>query len=115
MLAALLSRPFTGRDELLQQIETARAVPGCDCGCPTISLVVDESLPSAHVKHEPEPLIAYVDDVTGRHHEISIIVRGGYLRQLELVTYAEETAREWPDLATMRLMVFEEPTWSDGT
>jgi hypothetical protein len=114
VLGALLVRPFTGRDELLQQVETARAVSGCDCGCPTISLLVDEHLPPAPVKHEPEPLIGYVDDANG-HHEISIVVRDGFLRQLELVTYDEKPVLEWPDLTAMRLMVFEEPTWSDGT
>jgi hypothetical protein len=65
VLAALLVRPFTGRDELRQQVETARAVSGCDCGCPTISLLVDQRLPPALVKHELEPLIAYIDDATG--------------------------------------------------
>lgn len=115
VLTALLSRPFAGRGELLQQIETARAVAGCDCGCPTISLVVDQALPPALVKHEPEPVMAYVDDVAGRHHQISIFVRDGFLRQLELVTYAEEQVAEWPDLADMQLIVFEEPSWSDGT
>jgi hypothetical protein len=73
---------------------------------------VDDALPPAVVGYEPEPVEGYVDDALG-HHEISLLVRDGYLRGLELVTYSTRPATDWPDLAAMQIMVFEESPWRE--
>ena len=96
-------------------METAQASEGCDCGCPTIHLTVDRAMAPARIKHEPVPVEAYVEDATGQHHEILLHAVNGYLRELELVTYADEPATSWPDVSNLNLIVYDEPTWSDGT
>jgi hypothetical protein len=51
ILDVLLSRPFEGRDELRAQAEVVSvAGPSCECGCPSVALVVDRVAPKAPVK-----------------------------------------------------------------
>jgi hypothetical protein len=44
VILALLDRPFVGRDELIDQLPTALAKRGCDSGCPTIALAVENTV-----------------------------------------------------------------------
>jgi hypothetical protein len=58
VLDLLLSRDFPGRAELARQAETAlTAGSSCSCGCPSFSLVADQSLPPAAIR-EPRLLLS---------------------------------------------------------
>ena len=113
VLSALLARPFEGRDELREQARTARAAPGCDCGCPTIAISVDRTLPRARVRSSVA--IEGRWDAQPAPIEVLLFVRDGYLASMELVWYGEAPPRDWPDVSGLTVISYDEPTWSDGT
>ncbi len=109
----LLERPFAGSDELLAQLETARASVGCDCGCPTVAIGVDRTLPPAPVRGSVA-LEAWTEARDTRV-EVLLFVRGGYMSALELVWYPDAPVREWPDPKRSNVINYDEPTRSDGS
>jgi hypothetical protein len=54
-------------------------------------------------------------NIEGEPIQILLFVRGGYLSALELVWYGEKSPRRWPETSAMKVMNYDEPTWSDGT
>ena len=90
VLDVLLDGDFAGAAELRAQAETARVTRRCGCGCPTVDLEVDATLPAAEVTGRaaveidvPEGgLIVFVDD--------------GRLSGLEYWTISDETPTAFP-------------------
>lgn len=109
VISALLARPLEGRDELRNQVKRALVTRGCDCGCPTVSIVADRTMPPARL---PDGIVVegqvYLD---GMPLEVLLFVRDGYLANLELVWYGAQAPRDWPDPSSMD--VYWEPTSSE--
>jgi hypothetical protein len=84
-LGAILSQAdFAGRAALLDQVDTARVIGGCDCGCATVDLAV-EGAPPSHAIAYPIPNDATVLDAQGEIvGGMLVFVRDGYLAQLEV-------------------------------
>lgn len=89
ILEFLLSADFPGVEKLRKQAETVRVTGRCDCGCATVYLSVDESLPTAG---EVEQYAAV--NAAGRSGpddappaELILFVRDGQLSSVEIVWY----------------------------
>jgi hypothetical protein len=89
-LDTLLAADFPGAAELRAQAPTARVTGRCDCGCPTIDLVVDEATPSAPLENS----VAVEAGVPGGG--LIVFADGGRLSCLEYWTTAEQTPAEFP-------------------
>jgi hypothetical protein len=105
LLTALLSHAdFDGRDALLAQVELARVVGYCGCGCASVDLAVDASPDSAGVAHpipnEARVLAGDGEAVGG----VLVFIRDGYLSMLEVYNYCGEPIRPLP--TTERLELF---------
>ena len=88
LLDALTSLEFDGATELRAQIAAAEARPGCECGCGTIALRVDEeSAPRANVSRQPVRGEAEVEaDPPGG---LILFAKDGYLSCLEVYSYGD--------------------------
>lgn len=51
LLRALFAKEFPGREELLGQLESAMVVGECTCGCQSVILEADRSLPPYRFGH----------------------------------------------------------------
>ncbi|MFB9683022.1 hypothetical protein [Amycolatopsis plumensis] len=89
-LDTLLSGDFPGAAELRAQAPTARVIGRCDCGCPTIDLVVNEATPRAPLRKS----VAVEADVPGGG--LIVFVDGGRLSCLEYWTFEDRPATEFP-------------------
>jgi hypothetical protein len=97
ILDALLSSPFVGALELRTQVEQAKVVGGCDCGCPTVYLEVPEETPPSPARGVPVSAdVAPVGDKLGGG--ILLFVESGRLSSLELFFYDRAGPGEWPSL-----------------
>jgi hypothetical protein len=90
-LDTLLAADFPGAAELRAQAATARVTGRCGCGCPSINLVVDGTLPVAEVADDP---VAFEAD--GPDGGLIVFVDDGRLSCLEYWTTADETPAEFP-------------------
>ena len=95
VLDLMLGVDFPGATELRVQAELARVVRGCDCGCPTVDLVVGDDVPLAVVTSRT-PVNAVVDDVVGGG--LIVFVDDGRLSGLEFYAAADPMPREFPTL-----------------
>lgn len=95
VLDRMLGVDFSGAAELRVQAESAQVVRGCDCGCPTVDLVVGDDVPLAVVTSRT-PVNAVVDDVVGGG--LIVFVDDGRLSGLEFYAAADPMPREFPDL-----------------
>jgi hypothetical protein len=104
MRASLAPRPLTSKEtELLgwllengspqansfvPQIEKIRAARGCDCGCTSIKLIVDESAP---LGASPDRIISDVLGETDKGNAIGVILfqDDGKLTELEVYSMVE--------------------------
>ncbi len=105
----LLSRPFPGRDELVQQLRFVRA-PGlsCTCGCPSIALEVDRGAPSAAVA-ERAPTEAVARDGDDNLVGIMLLVDDdGYMSELEFYSLAGPQIG-FPRLDSLTFVEWSEP------
>ncbi len=68
--------------DFLPQLEVARVVGQCGCGCPTVDLRMPEGTPPVELREDP------IGDATGYVGEdmvgVMFLQRGGYLRCLEI-------------------------------
>jgi hypothetical protein len=112
ILDFLLSADFPGVEKLRKQAETILVTGRCDCGCATVYLTVDESLPTAD---EVEKYAAV--DAAGRPGaddapppELILFVRDGRLSSVEIVWY-DSPIPKFPSAED-----FETPVaaWSDA-
>ena len=88
LLALLNHADFEGRDALVAQVESVRVDSYCGCGCATVGLVVDRSLPSAPLTYRPIPNEAAVYDPEGEPlGGVIVFADDGYLSNLEIYWY----------------------------
>ncbi|NUS44617.1 MAG: hypothetical protein HOQ24_13130 [Mycobacteriaceae bacterium] len=90
VLSAMLDRPFPGAPQLRAQLATARVVGQCHCGCPTVDLAVDVTLPTAVVDSRI-PVEAAVPD-----GGLILFVEEGRLSSLEYYHLAEDPPPYFP-------------------
>ncbi len=104
MLLALLNHAdFDGRDELLAQVEVARVVGYCGCGCASVDLAVDGSPAATSVAH-PIPNEATVLGADGEAvGGLLVFVSDGYLSMLEVYNYSIEPISPLPPTARLEL------------
>jgi hypothetical protein len=105
VLRALLKyADFDARDALLAQVEVARVVGYCGCGCASVDLAVDASEPPNSVAH-PIPNEARVLGADGEAvGAVLVFVRDGRLSMLEVYNYSGEPISPLP--STDRLELF---------
>lgn len=97
----LLSTEFPGVEEMRAQVDHARVVGVCDCGCPTIDIEVSEGAAPRSLRLSgvgPLPYEGYVgsdggDPVGG----IILFCSDGFLSGLEYYPMREPSPTEWPD------------------
>jgi hypothetical protein len=91
LLEALLVQDFPGSQNLMAQVEAADAQRGCECGCGTINLRVNESLaPEVVLTGSLAPGEAAVMSETGEEvGGLIVFVRKGYLSCLEIYTFGD--------------------------
>jgi hypothetical protein len=108
ILEFLLSRPFPGRDELLQQLDYVRVTrPSCDCGCDSVGLVVDRRVPPAPVE-ERVPTDAFGRDFEGNEVGVLLHVIDGYMNDLEFYATSDAARFGRPQQDSLQLA-----NWSD--
>ncbi len=90
VLTVLLAGDFAGATELRAQAETARVTGRCGCGCPTVDLEVDATLPVAEVT---ERAAVEVDAPDGG---LIVFVDDGRLSGLEYWTTGDEPPVAFP-------------------
>ncbi|MGW5747959.1 hypothetical protein [Amycolatopsis sp. NPDC003861] len=90
-LDTLLAADFPGAVELRAQAATARVTGRCGCGCPSIDLEVDRTLPVAEVADIP---VAVEADAPGGG--LIVFVADGRLSCLEYWGTEDELPAEFP-------------------
>jgi hypothetical protein len=105
LLTALLNHAdFDGRDALLAQLEVARVVGYCGCGCASVDLAVDAPAGLDGVAHpipnEARVLAADGEAVGG----VLVFIQDGCLSMLEVYNYRGEPISPLPP--TERLELF---------
>ena len=90
LLAVLEAADFDGRDALVAQVESARVVARCPCGCATVDLAVDADAPVAPgdasiVPNGAAVLGADGDEIGG----VLVLLEGGRLATLEIYSYGD--------------------------
>lgn len=102
LLTFLLSADFPGRDSLLEQARTVKAIGDCDCGCGTIDLNVDGDGPLATVRgFVPVEARNKQDGAT----DVLLFVRDGKLSMLEIVRDDGDHPAPYPKPEDLELWV----------
>jgi hypothetical protein len=99
--AVLVHADFDGRDTLLADVDTARVVGRCGCGCASVDLRVPgdkNDAPAYPIPNEATVLDQDGNDVGG----VLVFAGDGHLRQLEIYSYAPDPIREMPDVEYLR-------------
>ncbi len=99
VLNVMLAGDFPGAFELRGQVDAARVSRRCDCGCPSVDLVVEGDVPLAPVVSRT-PVNANVDGVLGGG--LIVFVDDGRLSGLEYYTSEDQTPGSFPDLGQIR-------------
>jgi|NGEPerStandDraft_6_1074524.scaffolds.fasta_scaffold30312_2 hypothetical protein len=103
LLALLNYADFDGRDALLDQVDTARVVGFCGCGCATVEIAVDAAPSATSVAH-PIPNEAVVLDEDGDAiGGVLVFVREGYLASLEVYDFNGVPISPLPSTDRLRL------------
>lgn len=95
VLCVMLARELPGAPELRAQVGSAVASRRCDCGCPSVDLVVEGDVPVAAVTSRT-PVNAEVDGVMGGG--LIVFVDEGWLSGLEFYSVEDSTPQEFPPL-----------------
>lgn len=111
LLAFLLSRPFPGREELKVQLEQAKAVPDCTCGCPTFKFELAAESPRAPIDGHLPLVEAWRYEPPELGCDVMLWVKEGFLEELELVSHAPDAVTEWPDPNDPRILHSLDPHW----
>jgi hypothetical protein len=99
VLGVMLALDFQGAEELRAQVVSAQVSRGCDCGCPSVDLVVEGDVPFAHVTSRT-PVNAEVEGVLGGG--LIVFVDHGRLSGLEFYSVEDRTPPVFPDLDRIR-------------
>lgn len=99
VLDLMLAQDFPGAVELRAQMDAARVERTCDCGCPTVDLVVEGEVPLAAVSSRT-PVNADVEGVVGGG--LVVFVDEGRLSGLEYYSAEDATPRSFPSLDQIR-------------
>jgi hypothetical protein len=99
VLALLLAQDFPGAAELREQVDSARVSRQCDCGCPSVDLVVDGDVPHAAVVSRT-PVNAQVAGGVGGG--LIVFVDDGRLSGLEYYSAEDHVPGSWPELDRIR-------------
>lgn len=103
ILEFLLSRPFPGRDELMQQLASVKVFGKCQCGCETVDLTVDEANSLRARVKERIPVEAITR--SGSCVNVLLHVVNGFLRELEVVGYDPDEPARLPESNVMELII----------
>lgn len=95
VLNVMLAMEFPGASELREQVGSALVSRGCDCGCPSVDLVVEGDAPVAAVISRT-PVNAEVDGVIGGG--LIVFVDKGRLSGLEFHSAEDSNPQEFPRL-----------------
>ena len=101
IMAALLAPDFPGVGELRAQVADALVVGRCDCGCPTVELLVPPDAPSSMVTTHARlaPVEGHVTPIADEPPgDIILFVDDGRMTCLEYVSYDDPAPSEWPTL-----------------
>src|SRR5205807_240221 len=98
-----LSERFPGRDELRAQLDYTQ-VDGlaCNCGCPSVTLIVDPVAPRAEVEQRV-PTDAFGRDAHGTEVGVLLHVIDGYIHELEIYSTANTDQYGLPTKESLRL------------
>jgi hypothetical protein len=103
IFALLNHADFKGRDELLSQVNGARVVGRCGCGCATVTLAVDSSRPEATIE-SPIPSEATVVGSDGQGiGGVLLFVADGRLSELEIYSFDEDPIEQFPPVELLEL------------
>ena len=102
ILEFLLGQQFPGRDELKLQLASLKVVGGCNCGCESIDLSVDEGAAICAPVRERVPVEATTR--VGPGVDVLLHVVDGLLRELEVYRQDGESAA-LPDPSSLELIV----------
>ena len=99
VLERLLSEDFPGVEQLRVQASHAEVVGVCDCGCPTIDLVVTGApIAEALIDSRVAPVELDIGpDEEGAPGTILVFLRDGLIESLEYVYYSTDVPTTWPD------------------
>ena|SRR5579872_6719851 len=103
LLEFLLSSPFPGRDELLQQAEIVKARGTCLCGCPTIDLTVDPRQAAPAIVRSRVPVEANGFDTRGDAVLVMLFVDNGYMSMLEVVAVGQPDVAVFPEIGSLQV------------
>ncbi len=101
ILDALLVPEFPGVVELRAQVPYARVVAVCDCGCPSVDLLVPSEAPLSGVTtyNQLAPVKGWVTPESDESYgKIVLRVDGGRIAGLEYVSKDYPTPPTWPSL-----------------
>ena len=99
VLGVMLAMDFPGAPELRAQVPSTVVSRFCNCGCPSVDLVVEGDVPPATVTSRV-PVNAEVDGVLGGGP--IVFVDDGRLSGLEFYSAEDSTPSEFPDLDRIR-------------
>lgn len=104
LLALLNYADFDGRDALLAQVDVARVVGFCGCGCATVDIGID-SAPATTSVALPIPNEAVVVDDDGEAiGGVLLFVKDGHLNSLEVYDYGGGPISPFPPAERLKLL-----------
>ena len=103
-LSAVLNyADFDGRDALLAQVDSARVVGYCGCGCATVLLAVESAAPASSsgspIPNEATIIGADGDPLGG----LLVFLEDGYLATLEVYSY-DDPISPFPPMERLKLL-----------
>jgi hypothetical protein len=111
ILEFLLTKPFSGRDQLVEQLDHVQVTgSSCRCGCDSVGLVVERSVPPAEVD-ERVPTDAFGRDPEGTEVGVLLHVIDGYMDELEFYSTSDAERYGRPTMESLRIAEWSE---SDG-
>jgi hypothetical protein len=105
ILNKILSINFSGKDLIYKQLKTAKVISCCPCGCKTVDIQVDDTLPKYELnKRIPVELKTFSKD--GIPIIASIHLVNGYINELEIYRADSGQICEDIDLDNSSIEVF---------
>lgn len=102
ILERILQFDFPGAGALRHQLAAVRATIGCECGCATIDLVVDQTA-AVPATDAPGllPVTGTTEDGLGG---VIAFTRDGWLSCLEIYSVGDDPIAEFPPINAMRFV-----------
>ena len=91
-LDAMLSLEFEGVAELREQAKSVRAWRSCECGCGSIGLDVDPSVPRSSVESGVAPVDGAFGDGSADTGGLILFLRDGRMSELEVWSVGDDPA-----------------------